>query len=581
MSLKILRLFFLHVLFISSSIVNGQSFESIFKNFTTKEGLPSNEIRKIFQDSKGTIWIGTSSGIFVFSGKQGKIIDSDKGLINNNIRSIMEIEGRIFIGTDAGFSVYASGMIQKLKFGLDFRPEKTVGFLPAMNGDVFAFSGNQIYLISKNNGVKKISFKSIPSGTVVSSVLIKDDKTAFIGTKNLKGIYKFSYNTKSIEISKPLFTDSILSVKQMQMDEFGNIWVLSNGKLFRIVNEKVFPFLNQPKFEEFPCYNFYVDNATQTIYLSGFNKGILKINDKNKEIINKSTGLYSETASQLLIDNKGYLWIGTIADGLFVNFNEPFRKLSTNFGLPSNLVRNILMENETIQYLATLNGLVKINQQKVEKIWNEESGLTSNRIGFVLKDKANRIIAASYDGIVHTIDNDKVISQLKVSNSEIISMLLDNEDNLYVSTQSEGLFIIKEGVPNPIESYANTPIDVMYQDPYTGKIYFGSSDGLFVLTNKVVRPLVYNGNKRMPSSITHMNASNAFLYISTASDGMYRYTKNNMELTNINFKKGLPTNNISTFEFFNDTSLILFSFKGVFQVSGVRKAFSDSSAPIF
>jgi PAS domain S-box-containing protein len=571
---------FLFLIFSINAGFSQSSYESIFKNYTTKDGLPANEIRKIFQDSKDNIWVGTSSGAYIFSGKQGKLIDSDKGLINNNIRSFNEIDGKIYIGTDAGFSVYAYGAIQKLKFGMDFKPEKTIGFLPSINGDVLAFSTSKIYLITKSNAVRAVNFKGLPRDLIFSSVLFKDDKSAYIGTSNGKGIYKVKFGKSSIEVSNPLHADSLSSIKNMQLDEFGNVWILSSGKLFRLVNDKLIPFLAQPKATEFPAYNFVVDN-NQTIYLSGFDQGVLRIKGFEKEFYSSNSGLYSETVTQLFIDNKGFLWVGTVSDGLFVNFDEPFKKITTKFGLPSNQIRNVFAVSSTEQYISTLNGLVKIKDGKIDKIFNETNGLSFKRVGQVSKGTKGTIYVSSYDGYLNIIENDIVKKKIQIANSEIIATLMDANDNLYLATQGEGVYLYKNNQVVKLNSFSKTNIESIYQDRYGGQIYFGTSDGLYVLKNNEIRPFIYSGKVKITSSITGIKSDNKKIYVATGSDGFYQIEKQTKLVSNVRIANGLPTNNVASFEFLNDTSLILFSSKGSYLVNGVQQALSDSNKTVY
>ncbi len=568
---------FLSIFFAS---VYGQSYERVFKNYTTKDGLPANEIRKIFQDSKDNIWIGTSSGAFIFSGKQGKLVDSDKGLINNNIRVFNEINGKIYIGTDAGFSVYAYGMIQKLKFGMDFKPEKTIGFLSGLNGDVLAFSNTKIYLISNSNAVRSINFKGLSKDLIFSAVLYKDEKTAYIGTSNGKGIYKVKYENNKIEVSNPLYSDSLSSVKNMQLDEFGNIWILSAGKLFRLINDKLIPFIAQPKAEEFSTYNFVIDKS-QTIYLSGFDKGVLRIKDNEKELYHNSSGLYSETVTQLFIDNKGFLWVGSVSDGLFVNFDEPFKKITTKFGLSTNQVRNVLIASPSTKYVATLNGLVKIVNEKIDKVFNESIGLSFNRVGAISKGSGPEIYVSTFDGVLNVIENDIVTKKIRVTQSEIIASMMDANNNLYLATQGDGVYIYKDDKINKVNSFSKTTIEIIYQDKYTGQIYFGSSDGLYILKENEVRPFTFSGKVRINSSVTSIKSDNKNLYLSTSSDGFFMINKQTKLVNNVRIVNGLPTNNIASFEFINDSSSILFSSKGAYMVYGIKQALNDSDKGIY
>ncbi|MEQ6119764.1 two-component regulator propeller domain-containing protein [Reichenbachiella sp. MALMAid0571] len=75
------------------------------KKYDIDNGLPSSEVRRIFQDSKERIWIGTRTGGLVdFDEKSGSTIyDKSNGLSSNYILSIEEdLKGNIVIGTNAG-----------------------------------------------------------------------------------------------------------------------------------------------------------------------------------------------------------------------------------------------------------------------------------------------------------------------------------------------------------------------------------------------------------------------------------------------------------------------------------------------
>ena len=57
-----------------------------FKNFSVKEGLPDNEVLKVFADSKGRVWIGTFSKELCYYFK-GKIYNYENDSLINKIKS--------------------------------------------------------------------------------------------------------------------------------------------------------------------------------------------------------------------------------------------------------------------------------------------------------------------------------------------------------------------------------------------------------------------------------------------------------------------------------------------------------------
>ena len=71
-----------------------------FTSYTIYEGLPSNQVWKIYCDSKGNIWAGTSEGLAVFKNNRFERVKTAYGLREDQIWDIIEDKnGNIFFGT--------------------------------------------------------------------------------------------------------------------------------------------------------------------------------------------------------------------------------------------------------------------------------------------------------------------------------------------------------------------------------------------------------------------------------------------------------------------------------------------------
>jgi len=85
--------------------------DRIVAHYTTKEGLPNNDVKTIHQDRRGTVWFGTYGGLAQL--KDGKFISytAADGLAGNRVRTIYEdAEGTLWIGTyDDGLSRLREG----------------------------------------------------------------------------------------------------------------------------------------------------------------------------------------------------------------------------------------------------------------------------------------------------------------------------------------------------------------------------------------------------------------------------------------------------------------------------------------
>ncbi len=87
--------------------------EVYYKHYTTKEGLPSNEVYQVIQDSKEYMWFSTNYGVSRFDGYTFTNFDSQKGLPDNTVFECYEdYKGRIwFVSHSAKLSYYYNDSI--------------------------------------------------------------------------------------------------------------------------------------------------------------------------------------------------------------------------------------------------------------------------------------------------------------------------------------------------------------------------------------------------------------------------------------------------------------------------------------
>jgi ligand-binding sensor domain-containing protein len=80
---------------------------------TTRDGLPSNWIYDLFQDSAGRIWVGTWGGGAAFrDGGRWQVLTTAQGLESNAVTSFAEgRDGRVWIATDRGLNFYDEGAV--------------------------------------------------------------------------------------------------------------------------------------------------------------------------------------------------------------------------------------------------------------------------------------------------------------------------------------------------------------------------------------------------------------------------------------------------------------------------------------
>jgi ligand-binding sensor domain-containing protein len=89
---------FIAILAIACAIAHGQA--PYFKNYQVRDGLPSNNVYFVFQDTKGYIWLCTDVGVSRFDGAHFTNYTTTDGLTDNEVFTCFEDrEGRIWFAT--------------------------------------------------------------------------------------------------------------------------------------------------------------------------------------------------------------------------------------------------------------------------------------------------------------------------------------------------------------------------------------------------------------------------------------------------------------------------------------------------
>jgi ligand-binding sensor domain-containing protein len=184
----------------------------LLQRFTTSDGLPSNVVNKIFQDSKKFIWFATDAGVSRYDGTKFTYFRKQDGLSSNDVINIAEDSfGRIwFFHTNASLNFFYNNAIHNEKntpfldslksndyFNKFFEdPEKNIYF--------YAHPNRLIYTLDRHNHVNKFQLPSkmienqITSGNAEAlavKYMTKDDNGDFL-LWTVGGFYKMDQQSK-------------------------------------------------------------------------------------------------------------------------------------------------------------------------------------------------------------------------------------------------------------------------------------------------------------------------------------------------------------------------------------------------
>lgn len=201
-----------------------------FKNYTTKDGLPGDNLRCITLDDDDNVWIGTNgNGAAKFDGKTFTVFTDKNGLRHNFVHSIYcDTKGNVWFGTGNG--------VDKMTEAGSFMHYSTEdGLCNTYVGSILEDRLGNIWLatdrcVSKFSGVRFKNF-SVEQGLASSTIYLMqfDEKgDLWIGTN--KGVDKLDFDsygsvTKVKHYGKEEgFIGVECNARAVTMDSEGSLW---------------------------------------------------------------------------------------------------------------------------------------------------------------------------------------------------------------------------------------------------------------------------------------------------------------------------------------------------------------------
>ena len=328
--LRSITIFVLVVLTLAVKNLSAQS--PYIQHYTTSDGLPSNNVYKIYQDSKKFIWFATDAGLARYDGNRFTYYRKQDGLNGNDIFDIIEDSfGRIwFFNINGSLNFFYKNI---------FYNEKNAPFLDSLRSNDFS---RKFYEDENRN----IYFYDNPQRVIFS-----------LDTQNNVLKYKQT-NVPLINDVKPLVLVD-LAIRYMKKDEKGGFTFWTHSGCFGTKKLSEIPTLINNDFR----FKDVIISSTNKKYIIVREKGSLNIDVKrfNDEIVfDKIASLFntgSEFVSSILEDNNGILWISTYDKGVYCIKNNKII-----YHLDIKDAKTVLQDHENNIWIGSLKeGIFKIS----------------------------------------------------------------------------------------------------------------------------------------------------------------------------------------------------------------------------
>lgn len=497
-----IRSVFLFLVFTGFFLANtfAQKENIAFKQITSNDGLSQNHGLSILKDHRGFMWFGTLNGLNKYDGNKMTVYQTNPNdstsISGNEISSIVEDnEQNLWIGTNEGLNLYDRYNDNFIRFTQNFDIPGSI------------------------------------SSTYINAIFQDKDNNLWIATGNGLCLYNKKDKTFSCFLTEgTLNDDSASSIDAIYEDEEGILWLGTTNSLIRFDKTN-----NTHKSFACPERVYAIIKEKEQLWLGTRNGGIRTF-DPSKEIFTKQyrhdptdiNSIGNNVIYTFYRDKQERLWIGVENGGLnlFDPKNETFTQyvhdIYDKYSLSNNSVSAIYEDEDGTLWVGVHRGGINYYNPKANKfnVYQQEgykNSVSHNNITAFEEDKTGNIWIGTDGGGLNYFDRkNNSFSHIKhnptrthgIASDVILSLLVDNQENLLISTypmglsvynQSKGHFIPFKDYINDSPQATNSVVWDMHQD-IEGNIWLATLHGLKVVNKDTV--IVFRHNNA-PTSLSH------------------------------------------------------------------------------
>ncbi len=441
-------------------------------------------IKDFFIEDDGTVWAATlNSGVIKVppSGKETHY-NRENNLLNTNttLSILKDSDGRIFVATIDGISIYKNGkfvLLDKIYAYVNqiTEGEKGVVWAATNRGLALIKNGEVDYIYSEEDGLPSESLRS---------VTVDSHGAVWIGDENGRIIRFYKGNFALLPKNLKFHTGSVISIME---DRESNIWFGTEATGTCIIREgRVF---------QAGINSGNVRSLTETpsgdIWAGTFGEGIKILKkDGTVKTLDTSNGLRSNSITSVFADDSDRVWIGTRGSGVQVFQNERIVDLDA---ITAGFVQAQPV-SPTLFFQDSRGKIWITDRHSARPVFTWTDGkLQAHTVAEgelsildIAEDQNSLIYLATLrDGLFVYDENTSKFKSVPIPGKvNITSLYIDPDNRIWMSTLSDGLIIKADEdfifMNEETGLYTNSIHDIMMDD--RGAFWFSTNKGIFTIS---------------------------------------------------------------------------------------------------
>ncbi len=396
----------------------------------------------LVEDGLGTLWIGTSVGLFYRPPGQNRAIKQHPSYLGARILSLAtDRSGRLLVSAAGkGVCRLEKGEFQSILSAAGPLGDDVSVLRQSRNGTLwlgtlaglFDYQGDRL----RHHPLK-------PGMTETISSLVEDrDGNLWVGSEG--GLYRWSQGAfESLDRDRDLSSNWVYSMCE---DAEGSLWVGTvDGGLTQIRDEKITGFTGREGLSGEVFRSVHAGEAG-TMWIGGYGGYLNRYQDGRLEKFSLPVRFRSQTIWSLETEAGNSLWLGTDS-GLLCFHDGRFREIPLPGPAANSESRCVLKDSSGRLWIGTYGAGLLCRHQEAFNRYSTTAGLRDDRITCLFEDRRGNLWVGSETGLNFLVagGNEKISNEPLLNGCRVESMYEDGQGILWIGTRNHGLKVLRNG----------------------------------------------------------------------------------------------------------------------------------------
>lgn len=440
--------------------------------FTKADGLPSDTVLSLAQDSQGRVWAATDKGPALFNSELNEFTTVAGLPTGYNFGIVSDhVTNDLWISIDEGIYRLDVNDLTFARWPITY-PSTITELYQAPNGEIWVGTHEHgLTRLDAQNAVMTSVANGLPNNHILS-IFVDRENTLWVGTH--RGLTQFRVAPfHSHRREDGLDYDYVRALLQRND---GSILVGGLGGIKKIVNETIFPFDTQSPVAKESILSF-AQAADGTLYIGTFTNGLYVLqNGIEIAHYDEHNGFPGNDIRSILLGSDGYLYAATSRGVLRAlrrtnSELEPPEYIGVEQGLPDEIIYAIHETSTGDIWVGSMRGLSVIKAGGIQKI--DLSEVTNAEFMFGFHESTQHLYVASDRGLIlynkqteqwQVFDSDNGLPYVK-----FFDVTRDRDGNLWLATGRGLYFIAANDFDKAVfDNNPTTPLDYTFYESFHG-----------------------------------------------------------------------------------------------------------------